>query len=198
MAGLLSNQRWCYTGDMQKSPAPGALALVEAFLNTVHLEEGREELTDPERLCRWFADRGLLVSDAHVSQADLRRALAVREALRGLLLGNTQARPDSGAVETLNRAATKARLLVRFGPDGRSELEPDAPGVDGALGRLLAVVFAAMVDGSWDRLKVCRNEVCRWAFYDASRNRSGAWCSMADCGNDAKVRAYRQRKQSDG
>ncbi|HKC76276.1 MAG TPA: CGNR zinc finger domain-containing protein [Chloroflexota bacterium] len=49
------------------------------------------------------------------------------------------------------------------------------------------------------RLKICRNETCRWAFYDYSKNRSGAWCTMAVCGSRSKARTYRQRRrQSSG
>ena len=69
----------------------------------------------------------------------------------------------------------------------------DAPGVDGLLGRVLAVAYGAMIDGTWPRLKACRNHGCRWAFYDESRNRSASWCSMQLCGNRTKTRAYRRR-----
>jgi len=56
-------------------------------------------------------------------------------------------------------------------------------------------VATAIADGSWARLKVCRSDSCRWAFYDASKNRSGAWCTMAVCGNRNKVRAYQRRRR---
>ena len=75
-------------------------------------------------------------------------------------------------------------------------LAPSATGVDGLLGRVLAVAYGAMVDGSWSRLKACRNHGCRWAFYDYSRNRSASWCSMQLCGNRTKTRAYRRRHAS--
>jgi predicted RNA-binding Zn ribbon-like protein len=194
-----------------REPAPGALALVQRFLNTADLEPGREDLRTPEQLQDWLAGQGLLSvdgtpgrrgrsasqralrEDAPIGQADLGRALEVREALRALLHGNNGAPVDPAALEALNRAAARARLVVRFGPDGLARLQPDADGVEAAIGRLLAIVFEAMTDGSWNRLKACRSETCRWAFYDASRNRSGAWCTMASCGNRAKARAYRQR-----
>jgi predicted RNA-binding Zn ribbon-like protein len=69
------------------------------------------------------------------------------------------------------------------------------PGIDGALGRLLAIVFRAMNDGTWERLKACPADDCEWAFYDWSKNGSGTWCDMAVCGNRAKARAYRERRQ---
>ncbi|MGH3007295.1 MAG: CGNR zinc finger domain-containing protein, partial [Gaiellaceae bacterium] len=43
------------------------------------------------------------------------------------------------------------------------------------------------------RLKACRAEDCRWAFYDRARNRSRHWCSMAVCGNRTKARTFRRR-----
>jgi predicted RNA-binding Zn ribbon-like protein len=72
-------------------------------------------------------------------------------------------------------------------------LEPEAPGLPGALAALLVPVAEAIADGTWSRVKACRADDCHWAFYDFSRNRSGAWCEMAVCGNREKVRAYRER-----
>jgi len=50
-----------------------------------------------------------------------------------------------------------------------------------------------MVDGSWQRLKACRSDTCRWAFVDHARNRSRQWCSMSVCGNREKARVFRER-----
>ena len=62
---------------------------------------------------------------------------------------------------------------------------------------MLAIVFRAMEDGTWARLKACREDTCQWAFYDRSKNRSATWCSMAVCGNRAKARTYRQRHRGE-
>jgi predicted RNA-binding Zn ribbon-like protein len=97
-------------------------------------------------------------------------------------------------LEVLNRLASNAPLTVRFQHDGLPTLELNISGVDGALARLVGIVFTAMTDGTWGRLKVCRDERCQKAFYDASKNRSGAWCSMAGCGSRLKTRAYRYRR----
>jgi predicted RNA-binding Zn ribbon-like protein len=51
-----------------------------------------------------------------------------------------------------------------------------------------------MADGTWHRLKACRQ--CAWAYYDYSKNRSATWCSMAICGNRTKTRAYRRRRST--
>ena len=47
-------------------------------------------------------------------------------------------------------------------------------------------------------MKACRNERCRWVFYDHSRNHTGTWCSMRICGNRHKVRAHRARQAAAG
>ncbi|GAA3633602.1 CGNR zinc finger domain-containing protein [Streptomyces fenghuangensis] len=73
-------------------------------------------------------------------------------------------------------------------------MRPDTTaGVTGALGRCLAIAGHAAFDGTWRRLKVCPSEDCQWAFHHHSKNRSGTWCQMAECGNRAKVNAYRAR-----
>ncbi len=177
------------------NPAPGALETVRAFVNTLDVDDEIEELAAPADLARWLAAHDLLggASSVRATAADLRNAVDLREALRAHLLSHHGEALDPAAIETLDAASLRARLTVRFtGPD-RTGLEPAAGGVDGALGRLLRIVGAAIDDGTWQRMKVCPAETCRWAFYDTSRNRSAVWCDMRVCGNRAKVRGYRER-----
>ncbi len=176
-----------------RAGASGAILRIRAFVNTLDLEGGVDELEDPAALRTWLAVNDLPGGDARLTRDDLSRTLAVREALRELLAGNAGHGVDPQAMARLDAIAAAAPLAVRFAPDGRPALEPQGGGVDAALGRLLADVVASDLVGSWARLKVCRNEACRWAFYDGSKNRSGAWCSMAVCGNRMKVRRHRRR-----
>src|SRR5207237_71821 len=60
--------------------------------------------------------------------------------------------------------------------------------------RAWLVAHRLLADGTWARIKACRNDRCQKAFYDTSKNRSGAWCSMAGCGSRLKARAYRHRR----
>lgn len=173
-------------------PAPEPLRLVQAFVNTVDIEADDEQLTTPAALRRWLAGEGLAGRSVQVDESALRRALVVREAIRDRLVADHGSRPDVAATATLDRAARTARIRLRFA-DGGWRLMPEAAGVDGALGRILAVAAQAMADGSWSRLKACRMANCRWVFYDASKNRSGTWCSMAICGNRQKGRRFRSR-----
>ena len=176
-----------------KRPAPGELELVRGFVNTIDVEAGTELLTSPERLRGWLVERDLLTRKQPVSAGDLRKALELREALRSLLAHNNGDPLEPPALETLNRAAARAKLAPRFNAGAAPELTPAAAGTDAALGRIIAIVYRSMADGLWERLKVCRAHTCAWAFYDWSKNHSGAWCTMTICGNRAKVRSYRRR-----
>jgi predicted RNA-binding Zn ribbon-like protein len=175
--------------------APGELDYVRVFVNTLDLETHEEQLADPKSTAAWFAERGLLPGGDALTDSDVRQAHELREALRKLLLAHNGAPLEAGAVEHVNAAAKSAELVVRFDEHGAAGLAPVRPGVDGALGRLLAIVFRAMADGTWQRLKACPAHDCEWAFYDWSKNGSGTWCDMAVCGNRAKARAYRERRQ---
>jgi predicted RNA-binding Zn ribbon-like protein len=44
-----------------------------------------------------------------------------------------------------------------------------------------------------DRLRCCAD--CCWLFLDRSRGRGRRWCSMADCGTEAKKRRYVQKRR---
>jgi len=179
-----------------KRAAPGGLELVREFVNTLDRETGSDALSSGPALARWLSEHYLLEPGVVATEDELRRTLAVRESLRSLLLTNNDRPVDPDAVAVLEAAARWSALTVVFDGEGRIAVEPGRGGVAGAVGRLLETVARAMGDGTWERLKACGAEGCAWAFYDHTRNRSGRWCSMAVCGNRAKVRAYRARRRS--
>jgi predicted RNA-binding Zn ribbon-like protein len=180
-----------------RTPAPGDLGLVQAFVNSRwDLENSQEEqLRSPSELAAWLAERRLLEPGTSLTTADLKRALDVREGLRALLFVNNGATRDDAAIERLNRALGRTKLAVQFGPDGTPGLTSKGRHLDAALGSLASIVAVAQIDGSWSRLKACRGVHCGWAFYDHSRNQSGSWCSMTLCGSRSKAREYRRRKR---
>lgn len=175
--------------------APGQLETVRLFVNTVDLEAPeKDRLPTPDALVEFLAERSLLEPGTKAGPADLRRAVELREAL---LTHHGDHEADPAAIATVDATARRARLGLRFAPDGIARTAPAASGVDGALGGLLAIVAAAQTDGTWERLKACPWSTCKWAFYDHSRNRSGVWCNMAVCGNRAKAQAFRARKRGE-
>ena len=178
---------------MPSNPAPGELELVREFINTWDADDDREDVPGPAELRDWLAAHDLLDAGARVSAAEHRQAIAVREALRAVLLANAGLDLDPSAAPVLDDAARRARLGVRFDEHGRVHTAPETGGVPGAIGRLLAIVAAAQDEGTWPRLKACLADDCQWAFFDLSRNRSAVWCDMQVCGNRRKVRSYRER-----
>jgi predicted RNA-binding Zn ribbon-like protein len=159
--------------DVPKA-APEPLREVQQFVNSVDLEHELDWLPD------WLAGRGLA--------GELERARALREALRALVLANNGAALDQPALELVNDTA--ARLPLQLGADGQLSVGTGRDALDG----VVAIALGAMLDGSWSRLKACRN--CCWSFYDYSPNRSATWCSMQLCGNRKKTRAYRSRRRN--
>jgi predicted RNA-binding Zn ribbon-like protein len=170
------------------------LERVIAFVNTLDLETGVEELATVVQLRAWLGEHDLPGVDGALGEAERRQAIELREALRALMLEHNGHPPTPATARTLERLARRARLIASYAPGGNVVLEPFAPGFPGALGQLLLTVARASQDGSWQRVKACRADGCQWAFYDRSRNRSGVWCEMAVCGNRTKVRAHRRRE----
>ncbi len=118
---------------------------------------------------------------------------SVREAIRSALAANhDRTVAPSAAVRVLDEAAEQVGLTVGFTADASFEVRPTRRG---RVGDVLAAMTAAMSDGTWSRLKVCADDECQWAFYDNSRARTGKWCSMAVCGNRAKQKAWRDRRE---
>jgi predicted RNA-binding Zn ribbon-like protein len=175
--------------------APAELDHIRQFVNTYDVESLEDEIAAPDAAAAWFTRRGLLADGDVLTPADVRQAQEMREALRKLLLAHNGEALDTAAIDAVNNAAKSAELVVRFDEHGDADLVPVRPGIDGALGRLIAIVYRAISDGTWQRLKACREDTCEWAFYDWSKNRSATWCDMAVCGNRAKARSYRQRRQ---
>ncbi|WP_426595696.1 CGNR zinc finger domain-containing protein [Cellulomonas sp. McL0617] len=178
-----------------RAEIPAAALVVKDFVNSADLAAGTESLTSPATLVDWLHDHGLARRAPELSRADLEQVAAVREGLRQLLLVNAGHTPDHDVLARFNAALASTSLVAQFDADGRRALLPveHRPAAT-VVAELLDIVDRARSDDTWGRLKVCARDECRWAYYDASRNRSGRWCSMIDCGNRVKMkRAYAAR-----
>jgi predicted RNA-binding Zn ribbon-like protein len=167
---------------------------VQEFVNSVDLEDGPDGFANPRLLRTWLIERGLLDERERIGADQLRRAVAVREAIRALALANNGGPSNLEAAKTLTEAVGAAPLVVRFDARGGAAIEPVAGTMDNALSFLAGLVFQAILEGTWPRLKACRRDVCHWVFYDRSKNRSSTWCAMSICGNRVKTRAYYGRR----
>jgi predicted RNA-binding Zn ribbon-like protein len=167
--------------------APPAALLVRDFVNSVEWQEDRDSWATPHDLARWFTDRaGVAVPEP--TEDDLLLARRVREGLRSVLLQHAGHEPLPGAAQDLNAVLTRVPLRMQVDDVGELRLGGAADGAVAALAHILGAVDLLRSEGSWGRLKACARESCRWAYWDASRNGSGRWCSMSWCGNHVKMR----------
>ena len=165
------------------------LQLVCDFVNTLEVEDGKRRACGCGRTRSVAAGARALGRVVPTRPTPARRA-TLREALRDLMWANNGGEADTAAASaTLDAAAQRAGVVARF-DTGAIRLVAPAGGV----GAVIAAAGEAMADGSWQRLKACRSDSCRWAFIDSARNRSRQWCSMSICGNREKARAFRRRR----
>jgi predicted RNA-binding Zn ribbon-like protein len=180
--------------DIETKPAPMPLLLVQSFVNTWEADTGVDLLADPEAGSQWLEAAGLLRGPG----ADLARVRAIRENIRALLVhksGEGDLQPADR--QDLAALTTRARLHLVL-DDDVVELRPaEDDGLSFLAATLLLIIRDAQRDGSWTRLKACRNPDCHWAYYDRSHAARGAWCDMAVCGNRMKNRNLRSRRSAD-
>lgn len=172
----------------------GRLAL--DFCNTHSRVTGGDRLADAAGLAAW-AERGDRPLVPPPVAADLARFRDLRAHLcrlfDAILDGTGPAQPDLDAVA----AAARPRLAGLRWDSVRGQAIPLAAA--DASAQLHADIAADAVDlltgPAVARIKRCPGEVCRWFFFDATRNGRRRWCAMADCGTRAKVRQFRNRRR---
>jgi predicted RNA-binding Zn ribbon-like protein len=171
------------------------------FVNTVYGQAGgpveHDVLAVPEDLVT-FARRVGLAGDATPARPKaLRDARALRDALDAILEACLAGDPPPPAPSAVVEAAARASLRA-----GRLRVEGDAlawtwPDGDAhaPVHRLAHAALALLTSGD-DLGLLHRCAGCRWFFLDRSRGAGRRWCSMADCGTEAKKRRYVERRRA--
>jgi predicted RNA-binding Zn ribbon-like protein len=182
--------------DIETKPAPLPLLVVQSFVNTWESDTGVDLLADPDQGPRWLHQAGLLRSSADV--VDLAAVRGIREAIRGLLVANSgEGVVEAADLRVLRAQADRIRPGMLVLDDGTLNLRPlDDDGLAFLADAVFLIIRDAQRDGSWARLKACRNPDCHWAYYDRSHAGRGAWCDMAVCGNRIKNRNLRTRRSA--
>lgn len=143
----------------------------------------------------WLVERFDRLVARDIAERDIADALTLRAAITRLAAASADGhdgRPDD--IDTLNLfAATPDVPPLLAG--GRRQAGAGRIRVGQVLSSLArdAITVLATGDG---RLRRCDAEGCEVVFHDESRTGSRRWCSMARCGNRAKVRAFRTRQLS--
>jgi predicted RNA-binding Zn ribbon-like protein len=203
--------------EMSEIPKPfefiaGALCL--DFVNTVGshgFEQAREKLCTFSDLVRWSREASL-IDDAKAlellafSEVNPSRASKVLEEARGFretlfrIFGALQRKrsPDSSDLAALNKTLRKfpIRLEVRLqGDDFCCSREIAQMTDEWPLAPVAWSASDLLVSDQVHHVRKCADATCGWLFVDTSKNHSRRWCSMGDCGSQAKARRYYQRKK---
>jgi len=192
---------WPATARYELDPAPGGLGFVHDLLSTAPAGKPRQPDLIADQVpaqdwldaafAGWAAVSGRTPGSVTLTARDTAALRAFRNALR-----RQMTLPADGA----DGRPLLPHLAVTLRPDssGRVQAEPRGNGWQAVAALALIEIFQAQHDGTWQRLKICRNQRCEGAFYDRSRNNSGVWHNVRVCGNQANLRAYRVRQRSGG
>ena len=117
---------------------------------------------------------------------------ALRKGAEALFHGKPIPSPELRALNDVLNLRGKQQLFQR--QNGlRVEFVPDKSGwrrIHAAIARSFGETIA---DGESGRIKFCRNNDCRWVFYDQTKGKTRCWCSSKSCGNRERVRRARSR-----
>jgi predicted RNA-binding Zn ribbon-like protein len=174
-------------------------ALSTDFVATVgrRLAGGHERLTNGARLSEWLVHAELAVSHAPVSDRGLQQARDLREAIYRLVLSRIARRPAAVAdVRAINEWARRRAPAPQLSMAESFTLQPhDEGGVETALGAIARDAVKVVTDASAANLRACEATDCGMPYLDLSQGRTRRWCSMKECGNRAKVAAFRARRR---
>src|SRR4029453_7489410 len=152
-------------------------------------DQPRELFTGPADLNRWLVSSGLAGRAPRATEADVKMARELREAIYALASG----RQSSAARATLNAVAALRAARPTLSASGQLVME-------GSTREYLATIAGLAIEllGSADRERIrqCDGEGCAIMFLDLSRSGARRWCSMAGCGNRAKASAVRKKGRS--
>ncbi|GEK23291.1 CGNR zinc finger domain-containing protein [Cellulomonas xylanilytica] len=138
-------------------------------------------------------------ADPGGASEELDRARALRESVFELFYGLATA----GVADPERLAAVQREYTDAL---GHGRLEPGDDGLRWSWETELALprwlVAQSAIDlatgGSLRRVKACASQDgCQYLFVDTSKNGSRRWCSMTDCGNQAKSRRLTARRRAD-
>lgn len=169
-----------------------------------------ERLLSYDALLRWAALAGVLTTREANSlsrsasaapakaSAVLKRALTVREAMYRVFKAALEDwTPRSEDLAALNRELQIARTHERLVASARLRWEWDRTmALDRMLWPVVRSAGELLTSADLERVGQCPGDECGWLFLDTSRSRRRQWCDMAECGNVAKVRRFRQKRSA--
>jgi predicted RNA-binding Zn ribbon-like protein len=134
------------------------------------------------------------------NSAQRRQLLRLRDLLRRMVTALASGEvPSMSDLEELDRflGGCAIRRHVTYA-DGefQVQLAPERRDWTWLLSEIASSFVEVLVEGERERVKLCENAECQWAFYDTTKNRRRRWCDPAECGNLFKVRQFRARRRA--
>ncbi|MEO8504921.1 MAG: ABATE domain-containing protein [Acidobacteriota bacterium] len=173
----------------------GRLALDFAATLAARLKpEPRELLATPADLDRWLRAAGL-GSAAEATPDALSSARELREALYRLAMACIREVPfPTDDRDLVNRWAARSHSALQLGRQpGEADTAAEPWGPEPSLATVARNGVALYSSAESARIRQCA--ACSILFVDASRARRRRWCSMAACGNKAKVASHRRKQR---
>lgn len=166
-----------------------------------------DRLGGPEGLADWALVAGIVDgAGADRLKASASGMFAQAVGLRALIWrlfdaaahGRKAATRDLSDLRDWTCRARAAQEIVQTGDGFEERWKPGAGPSDRVLFGVSLAAEKLLTEGPLDRLHACGGADCEWMFLDLSKNASRRWCSMATCGNSAKIRKFRTRKKAGG
>ena len=186
------------------------------FVNTAE-ERGHPDAGDSLRtvddLRLWGQRRGVLTSGAvgtsgasgadgaggdggDAGRAELAAAIEARELLYELFLCHARGRRAADADRArLSRLASEAYQAASLDEeaDGRLGWRWDPSRLASVRHVAIAAAVELLSQSPTARLRQCPGDHCGWFFLDTTKRGNRRWCSMSECGQEAKTLRRRQR-----
>jgi predicted RNA-binding Zn ribbon-like protein len=184
------------------------------FINTVSWRESAEKrrnwFTSYAKLIDWSVHAEVLTAQQaqdllveageNPSQAEevLKQAIEMREVMYRIFKSiSKKTSPDEQDLACFNEYVShfyRSLQVIHEKDQYMLEFRQPEKNLDTMLPPILqSAVNLLVTKTELERVKQCEGDPCGWLFFDTSRNRSRRWCSMADCGNRAKVRRFYQK-----
>jgi len=170
------------------------------LVNTVYGQPGEppehDVLATPADLTTFVRRAGVGADGAQATPAALHAARALRAALDAILEARLAGEPPPPAASSALEEAGRAALAAgRLAESGGAIAWSWPPGDPHAAVHRLALAALELLASADDLARLRRCAGCCWFFLDRSRGSGRRWCSMADCGTQAKKRRYVARRR---
>jgi predicted RNA-binding Zn ribbon-like protein len=174
------------------------------FVNTAYgVPSDRHEcLQSDQDVLAWLKRAGLLEApEASLPSGKRGALLGAALNLRSTAIHLIERRKAGGTADpsglngVLALGSSRDELVWKKGQPPRLARSRTIETIEGVLVPLAEAIAKLLTEADFERVRKCESEECTLWFYDRTKSHHRRWCSMAMCGNRAKVAAFRARQK---